>query len=438
MIRKRLLNRYVLFIIIFALLLTAIGCNQKEEPIIDQPTFSFEELQREIDIDRAMGYIRELVDFGPRMAGLRGEREAGDYLVNIFEDLSLSTNDEEFPVLVFEAINVELSLKVVDSIKPLKSNILTYSTSTPHGGLNNLPLVYGGLGKRTELTTIDFTNSIAVVHRGDIYLREKVLNCANKGAEAVIIINTDDAPIMATLIDESPIPAIAVSSSEGEKIIEALKDEATSGNLIVETTIEAGNSNNVIGVKKSSMDTSKILIIGAHYDSVNTSGANDNASGVGGLLEIATILKDVDLPFDIHYIAFGSEEVGLVGSNYHALTNYLEGRSNVIGMINLDMIGMGDYLSVNRENSHSSDFLSNIALAAALDLNLKTATSFSGRSDHSPFENLLIPVVFLAYGPLDPYYYHTEFDTFDTLDPQLIKNTIEVVLKTIVTLANNN
>jgi len=53
-------------------------------------------------------------------------------------------------------------------------------------------------------------------------------------------------------------------------------------------------------------------VVGAHYDSINkhggSPGANDNASGVGVILEAARVLKRADLPYVVEFVAFGAEE----------------------------------------------------------------------------------------------------------------------------------
>jgi len=429
-----------MFLIISSLAFVLVGCTMVQESSRDEvDILSFEDLQGEIEIEKAMEHIQNLVDFGPRIAGLSGEVEAGKYLLEAFKNLNLVTEAEEFSVKIFKEKGIEIVLNNQEESIPLAANILAYSTSTPEGGLKDLPLIYAGLGKTTDLVELDLTDAIAVVHRGgEIYLREKVINSASKGAKAVIIINTEDTPLISTLLEESLIPAIGVSSSEGQKIVEALKKGKLLGNLTVDTTIEEGTSSNIIGTKKSSKETDKVLIIGAHYDSVNTPGANDNAAGVGGLLEIASVLKDVDLPFNIQYIAFGAEEMYLVGSNFHVQQKYITSNKNVIGMINLDGIGMGQRLVVHRESRNSSNYLSKMVLEAADDLNIKAVEYFNGVSDHIPFENLEIPVAFLQYDPGNLYYYEAERDTFDTLEQKPIENTIKVVLKTITTLVNEH
>ena len=66
-----------------------------------------------------------------------------------------------------------------------------------------------------------------------------------------------------------------------------------------------GTGENIIVTKKSATDTTKNLIISAHYDSAEDSaGANDNGSGVAAVLELARILKDAEMPYNINFILF--------------------------------------------------------------------------------------------------------------------------------------
>ena len=75
-----------------------------------------------------------------------------------------------------------------------------------------------------------------------------------------------------------------------------------------ENAIVDGIGENIIVTKKSSTDMTKNLIISAHYDSAEDSvGANDNGSGVATVLELARILKDTAIPYNIKFILFSGE-----------------------------------------------------------------------------------------------------------------------------------
>jgi Zn-dependent M28 family amino/carboxypeptidase len=99
---------------------------------------------------------------------------------------------------------------------------------------------------------------------------------------------------------------------------------------------------NVIGVKKST--NPKRLIVGAHYDVCdNQDGADDNASGVAGLLETARLLSKEKLKYTIEYVAYTLEEPPYfksdkMGSYMHA-KNLSDNEIDVKGMICLEMIG---------------------------------------------------------------------------------------------------
>jgi len=87
-----------------------------------------------------------------------------------------------------------------------------------------------------------------------------------------------------------------------------------------------------------------LLIVGAHYDTVDgTPGADDNASGVAGMLELARLLRDGSFNHSIHFIAFPLEEPPFfytkkMGSYQYARSLHEEGRG-VTGMICLESIG---------------------------------------------------------------------------------------------------
>lgn len=98
----------------------------------------------------------------------------------------------------------------------------------------------------------------------------------------------------------------------------------------------------------------KAVIIGAHYDvNGNQEGADDNASGVVGLLELARLLKNKKLNYRIDLVAYTLEEPPffrskLMGSYIHA-KSLVESKANVYGMVSLEMIGYFD----ENENSQS-------------------------------------------------------------------------------------
>ncbi|AGA34701.1 peptidase M28 [Thioalkalivibrio nitratireducens DSM 14787] len=88
----------------------------------------------------------------------------------------------------------------------------------------------------------------------------------------------------------------------------------------------------------------EILVIGAHYDTVRgTPGADDNASGVAVLLELARLLRDTELGRSVRLVAFANEEAPFFGSaamgSLHYARQARERGDDIVGMISLEMVG---------------------------------------------------------------------------------------------------
>jgi hypothetical protein len=96
---------------------------------------------------------------------------------------------------------------------------------------------------------------------------------------------------------------------------------------------------NVLARQSGHRNDSSIWIVDAHFDGVATSpGADDNASGVAGMLEIARILSQYEFEESLHYIGFDVEELGLVGSNRYVF-NAIDPGDSIRGVFNFEMIG---------------------------------------------------------------------------------------------------
>ena len=105
-----------------------------------------------------------------------------------------------------------------------------------------------------------------------------------------------------------------------------------------------GAYKNIYAVKTGTKEPGRILVVGAHYDTVKgTPGADDNASAVAGMLELARLLAATPLDKTVHFVAFTLEEPPLFRSRYMGSYVYAQGLhkagADVEGMICLEMIG---------------------------------------------------------------------------------------------------
>ncbi len=111
-----------------------------------------------------------------------------------------------------------------------------------------------------------------------------------------------------------------------------------------------GNYRSVIGKLPGYIgDNAPILMVGGHYDSVrNAPGANDDASGVATVLELARVMSSYHWPLDIYFCAWNSEELGLLGSGEYA--EYLRIRNvDILAYYNVDMLLVADPEAENDE-----------------------------------------------------------------------------------------
>ncbi|HLL72549.1 MAG TPA: M20/M25/M40 family metallo-hydrolase, partial [Pyrinomonadaceae bacterium] len=174
---------------------------------------------------------------------------------------------------------------------------------------------------------------------------------------------------------------------------------------------------NVVGILEGSDPKLKheAIVIGAHYDHLGRGGqgslasregeihhgADDNASGVAGLLELARtfVAERTQVRRTMVFIAFGGEEEGLLGSNYY-VRNPSVPLAQTVAMINLDMIGRMKENKLIVGGVGTSAEWKNIIAKANNDLNLKvTATgesSVSSQQQQSAAHG--VPVVVAANG----------------------------------------
>ncbi len=101
---------------------------------------------------------------------------------------------------------------------------------------------------------------------------------------------------------------------------------------------------NIEAEVKGTSNADEIIVIGAHYDTViGTPGADDNASGIAGVLELARLTAEKPLPYTIRFVAFALEEPPFFRTKHMGSYVYAESlkkeNAKVKGMISLEMIG---------------------------------------------------------------------------------------------------
>jgi hypothetical protein len=194
------------------------------------------------------------------------------------------------------------------------------------------------------------------------------------------------------------------------------------------------------------------VIIGAHFDHLGMGGpgsssraadtiavhhgADDNASGVGMMLELAEKFAHTRGSHrrSIICAAFTGEELGLLGSKYFIDESGID-LSNVNAMINLDMVGRLPETNILQISGvGTADGLRDLIYAESdTIIKLKLSDEGYGPSDHSSFYSKNIPVLFFFTGALLDY--HTPSDTYDKLNYQGMVNISSLIFKVAEKLA---
>ena len=183
-----------------------------------------------------------------------------------------------------------------------------------------------------------------------------------------------------------------------------------------------GSGTNVLARLPATGASEGTLVFGAHYDSVPGSpGADDNASGTAVVFAAARHLQSVPCRrYDLVFVLFDEEEIGLVGSTAYAAKLVAE-EEPIVSVHTADQLGWdgdGDR-RVEVEQPDDDLFAFYEDAAAELPSPIEVVETNSGFTDHESFRSAGFAAVGLseefASGDTTPYY-HSPGDRYDTVD----------------------
>lgn len=310
----------------------------------------------------------------------------------------------------------------------------------------------------------------------------KVIEAQDNGAIGVIFINPahsfpdDDLiePCFSRVKQQSNIPAFSVKRFTGDRILKTISKSV--GEL--ESSIKRNNApltyelnctiaaeleiepvmittQNVVAMLPGTDPVLKnqYIVIGAHFDHLGFggcgsgsmmpdtfavhNGADDNASGVAGVLEIAEFLSKQNLKRSVIFITFGAEERGLLGSDYF-VNNLPVDKDSISGMLNFDMIGKynGKLSVLGTGNAlEFENLITQIKVDTSI-LKVKTSKNAYSGSDHASFIKNGIPALFFYASSGKGY--HTPFDDIQFIDAENEKNVLNFIADFAILLSNEN
>lgn len=331
--------------------------------------------------------------------------------------------------------------------------------------------------KWNDFKGIDVKGKWAVILRGDpepekqnsaflAYEQErgKVLTAKDKGAVGVLLVSPSDLEktdvIMHLQYDKSPsdagIPVFSITRALADKLLESMnytiasletemKENHKPVSLYLEPKVNAVadvvktrvTAQNVVGMIEGTDPVLKneYIIIGAHFDHLGMggegsgsrapeqlavhNGADDNASGTAGVIELAQKLSAnrTHLKRSFVFVAFTGEEMGLLGSKEFVNKPPID-LKKVNAMINMDMIGRLNPETKTISIGGTGTSVQTDSLLKILEMDrpfkISHSTDGYGPSDHASFYSENIPVFYFTTGAHDDY--HTPADDADKID----------------------
>ncbi len=226
---------------------------------------------------------------------------------------------------------------------------------------------------------------------------------------------------------------------------------------------QTSTGKNIIGVLQGTEVGRGVIVIGAHYDSISVDfnngnsyapGADDNATGVAALIEMARIMSQRRHRATIIFVAFSAEEIQRKGS-IAFVNDYIRARNiPVNAMINMDIIGSqtGSDGSINNRqirmySADSNDsksrqlareiHLIGSRLAPDMEIDMQPAVDRAGRySDHMSFSDMGYPSVRFVEALEEPGREHTDRDTIDDVQATYLVSATKTILACLTALAD--
>jgi len=410
-----------------------------------------------------------------RGIGTAGLEAAGQFIEARFQGLGLKpageggTFRQVFPVTTAVKPGAKTQVKLGGTVLP--GDLYTVLGFSAQGAVQG-PLVLSGYGivepslAVDDYAKLDVKGKIVVVRRfvpdsapfaetekqrryGD--LRYKAWTARERGAKALIVVDWPSPPnppvkdwqmpseaSLPSLTPEGPgdvgIPVVLVKRAALEPLMDKLTGrKPVDGRIEVQLDFEQSQTFNVAGLLEAGEGKLPgMIVVGAHYDHLGYGGryslapdkrvphvgADDNASGVAGVLEIARALaaSRAQLKHDVLFLAFSGEETGVLGSTHFTHLRGDAGMKQIAAMLNLDMVGRLRVSGLSVLGAESAAEWGALVGAACEKARTQCNSSGDGYgpSDHSPFYAAGVPVLHFFTGAHSDY--HKPSDTADTIN----------------------
>ncbi len=405
------------------------------------------DLADSFSLEETLTYLQSLFDIGEKAAGTQEELKAAKLIESEFKNFGLeNVHCEPFTVVSRNYKNCQLKI-----LEPYAETVSCVtggtSVSTPPQGIR-ADLIDAGFGTAKDFERLkkkgkDLEGKIAIIERSDRLTYWADFPCRlakDYGVEAVIFASffSEHTAFRKDAFPFAPIPVVNVPY----KVAQSLRAKIRKQNMKIELkniieTKEDGVSCNVMGELVGSKYPDEIITLTAHHDSW-FGGANDNASAVAIILEIAGILSENFKPKrTIKFVSFGAEESGsnsffewAVGS-FAYVNKHLEEIKNTVANFNLDVPAFGDTV-ILRATPEMTTFVKESVKELDLEMLFKITDLPTTHTDQWSYVMCGVPSV--NFGSDIPAYekiYHTNYDTPTNVSYDLLEYSSRVIFSLI-------
>ena len=388
--------------------------------------------------DAGWDHLERLVDIGNRMAGSEGERAAAEATRDALEEVGArDARLEEFDIQGWSrgTSAVHAGDTTQDSIALPRS---------PAGEATG-ELVDVGYGLPEDFEA-DLEGKVVMAasnvpdwYDRFLHRREKYYHAVEAGAAAFVFRNHVEGclpPTGSVGTEADPIgdiPAVGVSKEVGARL--SRRFEAEPVTVEVDADVHDATSRNVHA--ELGPATEESVLVTSHVDAHDIAeGAADNGAGTAMVVELARALaaREGELDTRVEFIAYGAEEVGLVGSAYDSDRRDHDG---IKAIVNSDGVAMGRTLKLY---DHGFPALRAAAerVADRFDHPVTTTPRLGPHSDHWPYVQWGVPGyhVMSETGTEGRGWGHTYADTLDKLEPRTLREQAILLTELVVELAD--
>lgn len=345
-----------------------------------------------------------------------------------------------------------------------------------------------------DYKTVDVNGKCVLVFRGDPDYnkpvspfvgqggeRNKAILAKAKGAKAILFVSPvdvdkgDEFISIKSFQGDVGIPVLQIKRAVADSILQYAKENVrqieekiktryapvafdipVQMNIITELSVKKAQTRNIIAILPGSDPVLKeeYIVVGAHYDHLGMGGwgsssmkpdtiaihygADDNASGVTAILAIASNLarEKAVLKRSILFVAFDTEEAGLLGSKYF-LNNPWVSIDKIKAMLNFDMVGrLREDKTLQLHGTGTSSEIDSILRKLLMHYSFKATfdPQGNGPSDYASFYNKNIPVIGFTTGVHPDY--HTPADTPEKINYLGINEIVDFSSTLVTEIAN--